>query len=354
MNKFVSFGEILFDKVVINDKLMSSKLGGAPLNVASMVAKFDNCESFIYSILPTKNTNNEKEFEEIQKNLILENIKKDFLIYKDNLNIAYSLAKVDEKTGEREFEFNLDDASFLSFEEKDLDYIKTHLPSVFYLGTISFLSINNYSVIFSFLDYLKKNNVIIAFDPNYRENLFYRDDWKLLSKEILKFASILKIGKEELEVLFSNNDTILSLKTLNILYPNLRYIVVTDGKNKTILDIVNEEKGYLISPLKVKEDEIKDAIGCGDSFFGGFLGYLLSKKDLNSLNDLFFEDLDLINAVKIASICGALTIKNVGALPMPNIEKIKKEIENKNINLNEIDVDSISLKYDIKEERNEG
>lgn len=335
MNKIVSFGEIIIDKVVIDNNIKDEKIGGAPLNFISMVSKFRNNISYISSFLPILNINNEVYLNKINDILAIENVNKDYLTYIDNTNIGFSLAKIDSRTKDREFSFNLDKASFLNASNMDFDKLKKDLPSIFYLGTIPFLSKTNKEEILKILDIYSKNNVTIVFDPNYRKDLFTKDSWKEIVSNTLRFTHILKIGKDELSVLTNNENYIESLKELISKYQNLAYIFLTDSdKDMVIVDSKNKE-GYIVSPLKFSKHKIKDAIGCGDASFGGFIGYLSSLKDFDSSN-LDFTILELINATKVGSICGGLTLLKEGALPMPSEEEIKNLVNERNIKFDEI------------------
>ena len=335
MNRIVAFGEIIIDKVVIDDKIKSEKVGGAPLNFISMVAKFKNNESYLSSFLPTKNSNNEKYLDNILDILAKENVKKDFLTYIEDSNISFSLAKIDQSSGDRSFSFILDKASFLNTSILDFAKLEKDLPSIFYLGTIPFLSELNEDEILEILEIYSKNNATIVFDPNYRKDLFSKVSWRKIVKKILRYANILKIGKDELSLFTNNDDYIFSIKEITSKYHNLSYIFLTDSdKDMMVIDTKNKE-GYIVSPLHFKKEEIKDAIGCGDASFGGFIGYLSSLKDFNS-SSLDFSPLELINATKIGSICGGLTILKEGALPMPALEEIDNLIKEKDIKFDEI------------------
>ncbi len=348
MKKIISYGEIIIDEVIKNNKLESKHVGGAPLNVAAQISKFKNVDSYLFSILPFKNNKNRYDLEKIEESIKSENILKEYLIYKDDgLSLAYSLAKID-KNGEREFEFNLDKASFLSFKKDDYKYLLNNLPDLFYLGTISSLNFDNFENIISILKILKEKNVIIAFDPNYRQNLFYIDDWKMITKEILKFVDILKISKEELFLLFNTNDEVLALKMLNTIYKNFKIVLMSDGDKGSLIDIAYKKKVYFLKGNKVKKDKIKDAIGCGDAFFGGFIGSLFSyNQDLITNDDSLFllSDETLINSLKIANSCGSLAIKREGALPMATLKEIENEMKVNNLENNLNCHDFISLEY---------
>ncbi len=320
-NNFLALGEVIIDKVVIDNKVISENIGGAPLNVASMVAKFDNVNSSYLTILNRDNNESLK----ILKTIIKEKINPFYLLFKDNLNIAYSLVKVFED-GERTFSFKLDKASFLSLKEKDITKKKIINNDLFYLGTVSLLNKNTILAHHKLLRLANKYNKIIAFDPNYRSNLFKENKWIALTKEILKKITILKMSYEESVIFTRLNDLDIILEKLKNDYPNIKLILITLGEKGSILYKVSDSLKIVLEPIKVNPEEIKDAIGCGDAFFGAFLGYLLNNnvKTIENLEALAKKE--LLSAMEYANAAGSFTIQHAGALPMPTISHLKKLI----------------------------
>jgi sugar/nucleoside kinase (ribokinase family) len=98
-------------------------------------------------------------------------------------------------------------------------------------------------------------------------------------KEILKKIDLLIINEDEATQLSKQNNIIKAAKFIQKLGP--KYIVIKRGKSGAMLFYKNEIFSTISFPL----ENIVDTTGAGDTFAGGFMGYLASinKTDFNSL-----------------------------------------------------------------------
>ena len=131
-------------------------------------------------------------------------------------------------------------------------------------------------------------------------------------KEVIKKVNILLINDEEIIDLTGIDD--LYEAGLSLLLEGPKYIIIKKGSKGSVI-ISNEDH---ISIPAVPDIDVYDPTGAGDSFAGGFLGYL-------STNSKF----DLIGAVIHGTAIASYTVSGFGieAIEKIKLQNIKKRIK---------------------------
>jgi sugar/nucleoside kinase (ribokinase family) len=134
--------------------------------------------------------------------------------------------------------------------------------------------------------------------------------------DVIKQSDILLINDEEILQLTNSSNIENAAKFL--LNNGLKYVIVKKGNKGSLI----VSKDMRISVPAVPNIDVFDPTGAGDSFAGGFLGYIAS-------NDNF----DIINAVITGTAIASYTVSDFGIngiknLELHNIEKRIKLITN--------------------------
>ena len=134
--------------------------------------------------------------------------------------------------------------------------------------------------------------------------------------DVIKQSDILLINDKEILQLTNSSNIENAAKIL--LNNGLQYVIVKKGKKGSLI----VSKDMMISVPAVSNIDVFDPTGAGDSFAGGFLGYIAS-------NDNF----DIINAVITGTAIASYTVSDFGIngiknLELHNIEKRIKLITN--------------------------
>ncbi len=153
----------------------------------------------------------------------------------------------------------------------------------------------------------KKEGCFIAFDPNYREEIWDGEtDGREMIKEILPYVDVVKPsasdawhifatrGEEDMVGPFLRGGASLVVATLGS-----RGLIASDGKNTLKVPVFTRE--------------VKDTTGAGDAFWSGFLASLVAEKKV-------------ADALKIGSYASAYSLSHVGATcRMPGLLALEKD-----------------------------
>ena len=122
------------------------------------------------------------------------------------------------------------------------------------------------------------------------------------------------INDQEARLLCNNSNLVKCGKQLLSYGPN--FAIIKKGEHGVLLFIGNEVVPIPGYPL----ESVVDPTGAGDSFAGGFMGYLISKSKSNSGNDLAL----IKESILMGSIMGTFAIEEFGieGLMRINIENI--------------------------------
>ena len=134
----------------------------------------------------------------------------------------------------------------------------------------------------------KKPKLIVLDTMNFWMDLFMQD-----LKEALKEIDVLTINDEEARQLSGEYSLVKAAKEILKMGP--KYLIIKKGEHGALLFSGTEVFFTPALPL----EEVFDPTGAGDSFAGGFIGYLAKT------NDISFENMKraVVNASAMASFC---------------------------------------------------
>jgi sugar/nucleoside kinase (ribokinase family) len=139
------------------------------------------------------------------------------------------------------------------------------------------------------LSQMKKRPKLVVLDTmNFWMDLFMDD-----LKEALKEVDVLTINDEEARQLSGEYSLVKAAKLILAMGP--KYLIIKKGEHGALL--FNKEEVFFAPALPL--EEVFDPTGAGDSFAGGFIGYLAKT------NDISFENMKraVINGSAMASFC---------------------------------------------------
>ena len=154
------------------------------------------------------------------------------------------------------------------------------------------------------LSQMKKRPKLVVLDTmNFWMDLFMGD-----LKEALKEVDVLSINDEEARQLSEEYSLVKAAKKILKMGP--KYIIIKKGEHGALL--FSESEIFFAPALPL--EEVLDPTGAGDSFAGGFIGYLEKTKDLS------FENMK--RAVVYGSVLASFCVQEFGT------EKLKKVTQN--------------------------
>ena len=144
-------------------------------------------------------------------------------------------------------------------------------------------------------------------------NLWIDNDYDELI-EVIQRTDILLINDEEIIQLTNEPDILFAANKLLDL--GLNYIIIKQGAKGA--SIISSDTTTPIFIPAVPNIDVFDPTGAGDSFAGGFLGYIALNKEL-----------DIINAVKYGTALASYTVSAFGINGIKNLEldNIKKRVK---------------------------
>lgn len=326
MNKLIdvtTLGEILIDFTFsgINQegkKIFEENPGGAPGNCACAISKLGGKSAFIGMV-------GEDSFGEDVK-IALKNCGVDVSGIKTTTEQHTTLAFVSlNENGERSFSFCRNPGADTMLSKEDVNTSLISISKIFHIGSLSLTNEPSRSAELFAIDYAKKNNCLISYDPNYRENLWKgRSDAVDVMKSIFSLADIVKVSDEELSILYGENIEIKTGAEL-ILKEGVKLVLITLGKDGVFYmgyDATGEKIYGKVLPQPVK---VVDTTGAGDSFTGGLL-YRLTRRE----NPLHFSKQELEEDLKFANAVASICVTRRGAIPaLPTLEETEYLLKSK-------------------------
>ena len=133
--------------------------------------------------------------------------------------------------------------------------------------------------------------------------------------EALKNVDVLTINDEEAQQLSGENNLITAAKKIKTMGP--KYLVIKKGEHGALL--FGENKMFYAPAMPL--ENVFDPTGAGDSFAGGFIGYL------SKSNDLTFENMKA--AVIYGSVMASFCVEKFGTEKLTEItqEDVKRRAE---------------------------
>ena len=130
--------------------------------------------------------------------------------------------------------------------------------------------------------------------------------------EALKEVDVLTINDEEARQLSAEHSLVNAAKKILKMGP--KYLIIKKGEHGALLFGDIDQKEIFFTPALPLEN-VLDPTGAGDSFAGGFVGYLDKTKDLS------FENMK--KAVVYGSILASFSVETFGTENLENLTKDK-------------------------------
>ncbi|KAJ4848325.1 hypothetical protein Tsubulata_003722 [Turnera subulata] len=309
----VCFGEMLIDFVPTTSGLSLADApafkkapGGAPANVAVGISRLGGSSAFIGKV-------GEDEFGYMLADILKENnVNNEGMRFDPGARTALAFVTL-RSDGEREFMFYRNPSADMLLEEAELDIDLIKKAKIFHYGSISLITEPCKSAHIAAAKAAKDAGVVLSYDPNLRLPLWPSAESAregILS--IWETADIIKVSEEEIAFLTKGEDPYDDAVVRKFFHPNLKLLLVTEGPDGCryyTKDFNGRVKGFKVDAV--------DTTGAGDAFVAGILTQLA--KNLSLLQN---ED-QLREALRFANACGALTVKERGAIPaLPTKEAV--------------------------------
>ena len=310
MKKVISIGEALIDFIPhekgqsLNNVSNFLRVAGAPLNVAAAVAKLGGNAQMLTKL--GVDSFGDHILEQVEPLGV--DISKVLRTKEANTALAFVSLRED---GERDFSFYRNPSADMLLNAEEIEEEVFAQGGILHFCSVSLIDAPIKEAHRKAIEFAKRNNCLISFDPNVRLPLWETPEaCREAILEFLPFANIVKISDEELEFITGIADETEALNFL--LQGDVEVIIYTKGTNGA--EFITKERKVFSPSFKV---EAQDTTGAGDSFIGSFL-YQVAEGDntLESLVNLpeekVKEILTFSNATAALTVCkrGA-----IGALP---------------------------------------
>ena len=312
MKKVISIAEALIDFIphekgqsLNNVSNFLRVAGGAPLNVAAAVAKLGGNAQMLTKL--GVDSFGDHILEQVEPLGV--DISKVLRTKEANTALAFVSLKED---GERDFSFYRNPSADMLLNASEIEEEVFSEGGILHFCSVSLIDAPIKEAHRKAIEFAKRNNCLISFDPNVRLPLWETPEaCREAILEFLPFATIVKISDEELEFITGIADETEALNFL--LQGDVEVIIYTKGTNGA--EFITKERKVFSPSFKV---QAQDTTGAGDSFIGSFL-YQVAEGDntleslVNLPEDKVKEILTFSNATAALTVCkrGA-----IGALPM--------------------------------------
>ena len=316
MKRVISIGEALID-FIPNQKGCELKnvlgfervAGGAPANVSAVVAKLGGKSNFISKLGKDAFGNH------IIEVLKEANVNVDYVLRSDKANTGLAFVSLKED-GNRDFSFYRNPSADMLLNAAEIEEEDFTEGGILHFCSVSLIDAPIKEAHKKAIEFAKKHNCLISFDPNVRLPLWETPE--ACRKAILEFlplANIVKISDEELEFITGISDEPKALEFL--LQGDVEVIIYTKGTNGA--EFITKERKVFSPSFRV---QAQDTTGAGDSFIGSFL-YQVAEDDntLESLVNLSEEKIKEI--LTFSNATAALTVCKRGAIgALPTKEEV--------------------------------
>lgn len=315
MNKILCIGEALIDmictdkgKALSDGENFLKKAGGAPTNVAAAIAALGGQAELVAKVGADPFG---KHLIEVMQSF---GVSTKWVLQDEIFFTTFAFVSLMEN-GERDFYFNRGADGQLN--ENDVAAIEPGNYSIIHFGSATaFLPGPLQSTYQKILQKTAQADVLISFDPNYRQ-LLYRDKKSSFIQQSLNFINkchFFKVSDEE--ALMLTGKTSVDEAADHFLQQTKAIFAITIGKEGTLLGAQGNKTiipSIPITPI--------DTTGAGDAFVGAVLYQLADKtvNEINSMNENMWETI-----IHNANKAGARTCEYMGA--MEAFKHLSKEI----------------------------
>jgi fructokinase len=311
MAKLISIGEALIDQVKQGVKLIGKFTGGAPTNVAAMVANLGQS-----SVLLTK-IGDDDEGKMILETLRQLGVDTNHIKMTDAHDTTVAKVQVDKK-GQRTFTFDRRNAADLFLTKEDIDPSLFEAGDILHFGSVNLVpSLSRKAHEFA-IDLAKKNNLILSFDPNLRFNLWPNPlALREAVKEFMLGVDIFKVTEEELNFIFP--DMSIEAAIEKVFQARITWLILSKG-DQGLVAYQAKQKPIIIKGNKVKAI---DTTGAGDALIGALLTKILSAGITKA--KLATSALKMKEYLSFANDVAALSTTKSGAIEsFPSQDDLKK------------------------------
>lgn len=316
MKKIISIGEALIDFIphekgvaLMNVNNFSKVAGGAPLNVAAAVSKLGGKSQMITKL--GVDGFGDHILDEVRSLGV--DVSKVLRTKEANTALAFVSLKDD---GERDFSFYRNPSADMLLNESEIEEEVFKEGGILHFCSVSLIDAPIKGTHKKAIEFAKKNNCLISFDPNVRLPLWEtKESCREAILEFLPFANIVKISDEELEFITGIADESKALEFL--LQGDVEVVIYTKGTEGA--EFITKERKIFSPSFKV---QAQDTTGAGDSFIGSFL-YQVAEGDntLESLVNLPKENIK--EMLSFSNATAALTVCKKGAIgALPTKEEV--------------------------------
>lgn len=196
----------------------------------------------------------------------------------------------------------------LTTELNVLENFKPIVPEKFQNADIVMLGNLHPLVQTSVLNQMEKKPKLVVLDTmNYWMNSALEDLYK-----VIKQVDVITINDEEARELSGEYSLVKASKKIHEM--GVKYVIIKKGEHGALL--FNGDNIFYAPALPL--EDVFDPTGAGDTFAGGFCGYLASTKDIS------FENMK--NAVVYGSCLASFCVEKFGTERMENLSKDEVEI----------------------------
>lgn len=304
-NAVICIGELLIDffctergTSLVEGKKFEKQAGGAPANVAAMIAALGGSVAFAGKV-------GNDSFGDFLIGT-LKDLRVDTSMIGKDTEFPTTLAFVSlTEDGERDFQFNRGADKNLSL--RDLPEDRLMEAKILHFGSATaFLEGRLRDTYFKVMERGKANGSFISFDPNFRSDLWWGNEVEFigLSKRAIALADFVKVSDEELVLLTGEEDAMKGIEALHGLGAGI--VAVTKGSEGSLLS--NGNRRELIPSPKIVQ---VDTTGAGDAFVGAVLHYFAEAPEMKRIAEDFTF---LKETARKANALAAKVCTEVGAL----------------------------------------
>ena len=318
----ITFGETMLrlspptNSRIFRSEVFEKHAGGAELNVASGISLL-GLRTGVITRLPRN------ELGTFVKNRIrFSGVSDDFIIFDDTPDARLGVYYYENGAYPRKptVVYDRRHSSITKIKPEEIPSDIYGKAAMFYTSGITLaLSENTRLVAIDLIKKFKEAGAKIAFDVNYRANLWDEETARSTIKQILSFVDILFISEESCRRMFAKTGSLQDMhREFCKDFPNISYIAssmreVISPKVHSFTSLLyskNEDKFYTEEPYK--DIDVVDRIGSGDAYCAGVLFGLLKYGDPQkavefgnatcATKNTIFGDLPLSDFNEISSI----------------------------------------------------
>lgn len=301
----VALGELLIDFTECGhspqgNPLLEANPGGAPCNVLAMLSKLGHKTAFIGAV-------GEDRFgHQLEQELVDAGIDTTGLVKRKEVPTTLAFVHTAED-GDRSFSFYRDPGADMTLSPEDV-YAHMELLKdckIFHFGSLSMTHETCRQATVAAVTAAKAAGALISFDPNLREPLW--DCLEQAREQIgwaLSQSDLVKMADNEIGWFTGESDPEKAAELLRGLYPNIRLLTVSLGRDGSMA-FINKEKASV--PGYIRTDTI-ETTGAGDAFCGCVLDYILE----NGANRPGSEELEKM--LSFSNVAASIVTTKKGAL----------------------------------------